>query len=283
MISLGIDLAAQAKDTAYCQVQWLADMALAELPVAGADDDALLDVMAAAEWIGIDAPFGWPEPFVRAIGHYAQHAEWPADATPARMGYRETNRCVRDLVKAERGIAILPLSVSSNWIAFCAWRCANLLRLYRDRTGHVLDRIAVPLTSGMDGPPDEPRSTGLVAPRGVIEVYPAAALAMWGLPHKGYKASGNTTPQQARDRRSAILAKLEAEAGGWLVLSDDAREACLDTDHCLDAFVSALVACAAATDDTIKPTLEQRGLAQVEGWIHLPEPASLARLAPGQF
>lgn len=281
MRSLGIDLAAQPKDTAYCVVQWFADMALVELPVAGADEAALLDAMEAAAWIGIDAPFGWPEPFTNAISHYQQFAEWPEwAAEPAGLRYRETDRFVRDIVKAERGVALSPLSVSSNWIAACAWRCANLLRLYRDRTGHALDRIAVPLSTGMDGPPDEPRPTGLVAPRGVVEVYPAGALAMWGLPHKGYKAGGNTTPQVARDRRAVILAKLEDEARSWLVLSDDVREACLASDHCLDAFLAALVACAAATDDTIKPTVDQRGMAHFEGWIHLPEPASLARLPP---
>jgi len=279
MISLGIDLAAQAKDTAYGVVRWYADMALAELPVVGADDDALLAAMQAAEWIGVDAPLGWPAPFIAAIAHYQEHAQWPAEATAERMRYRETDRFVRETVKNERGVSISPLSVSASWIAACAWRAGNLLSLYRERTGQGLDRIAVPLSSGMDGPPDARRPDGLVAERGLIEVYPAAALAMWGLPHKGYKHGGNTTPQQARDRRAVILAKLEDEARGWLVLSEDVRGACVASDHCLDALVAALVACATASDETIKPTTAQRGLAQCEGWIHLPEPESLHRLA----
>jgi hypothetical protein len=279
MYTLGVDLAAQPKDTAYCLVQWLADMALVELPVVGADDEALLDAMETAGWTGVDAPFGWPEPFVHAISHFRFFAEWPEwAAEPAGLRYRETDRFVRETVKAERGVALAPLSVSSNWIAACAWRCARLLRLHRERTGYELDRIAVPLSSGMDGPPDEPRPGGLVRPRGVVEVYPAGALAMWGLPHKGYKAGGNTTPQAARDRRAAILAALEAEASR-LMLSSDVRNACLATDHALDALVSALVACAAATDDTIRPTLDIRDLAHSEGWIHLPESDSLGRLS----
>jgi hypothetical protein len=49
-------LAAQPKNTAYCAVQWCADMALVETPVAGADDDALLSAMKMADWTGIDAP-----------------------------------------------------------------------------------------------------------------------------------------------------------------------------------------------------------------------------------
>jgi hypothetical protein len=256
-------------------------MALVETPKRGADDEALLDAMVAADWTGIDAPFGWPEPFTIALGRYLHFADWPADATPDRMRLRETDRFVRDVLQAERGIGLTPLSVSSNWIAACAWRCAALLRDYGERTGYELDRVAVPMSTGMDGPPDRPRGSGLVAERGVVEVYPAAALAMWGLGHRGYKAGGRTSPQLARGRREAIVSKLETEAGGWLLLATDVRAAIISSDHGFDAFIAALVACAAASDRTIKPTLEQRGMADAEGWIHLPTSDSLRCLTPG--
>lgn len=281
MRSLGIDLAAQPANTAYCAVQWYADMALVETPVCGAHDEALLDAMEVAAWTGIDAPFGWPEPFTIALGRYLRFADWPADATPDRMRLRETDRFVREVLQTERDVGLTPLSVSSNWIAACAWRCAALLRDYCERTGYEPDRVAVPMATGMDGPPDEARRAGLVAERGVVEVYPAAALAMWGLGHRGYKAGGRTSPQLAHGRREAIVSKLETEAGGWLVLAADARKQLLATDHCLDAFIAALVACAAASDRTIKPMLEQRGRAYAEGWIHLPTSDSLRCLTPG--
>ncbi len=97
---------------------------------------------------------------------------------------------------------------------------------------------------------------------------------------RGYKAGGRTSPQQARGCREAIVSKLEAEAGGWLLLAKDVRAAIVGSDHCLDAFIAALVACAAACDRTIKPTHEQRGM-YAEGWIHLPTLDSLRCLTPG--
>jgi hypothetical protein len=278
--TLGIDLAAQPKDTAYCVVEWVSQMALVKPPVLGATDAALLDEMGHARWTGIDAPFGWPETFVQAVGQYAATAEWPHDATSEALRFRETDRFVRDAIKHERGVSLSPLSVSSNWIAACAWRCAGLLRQHHQRSDRALDRISTPLANGLDGPPDDERASGSVATRGVVEVYPAGALAMWGLPHRGYKTSQRTTAQAARERRDAILAQLESEADGWLELDADSREACLRADHALDALISALVACAAATGETLRADIGQRGAAQREGWIHLPEPNSLARLAP---
>jgi hypothetical protein len=281
MRSLGIDLAAQTAVTAYCTIQWYADMALVETPVCGADDDALVAAMERAAWTGIDVPFGWPESFTVALGNYLHFAQWPAGIPTERLQLRGTDRAVRDVLRADLGIAHTPPSVSSTWIALSAWRCAELLRRYYDRTGHKPSRIAVPLLSGLDGWPDNPRGSGLVAERGIVEVYPPGALAMWGLPYRGYKAVGRTAPALARQRRQALVARLETVTGGWLVLASDVRDALVACGHCLDAFISALVAFAAATDCTLKPTVNQRGLAYVEGWIHLPTPGCLWHLAPG--
>lgn len=187
---------------------------------------------------------------------------------------------MHDLLADEHGVSIWPLSVSSDRIAVCAWRCADLLTEYAAKTGWKLDRIGVPLSTGMDGPPDAPRPTGLVARSGVVEVYPAAALALWGFEFKGYKRNAGISAALARDKRVGILAKLERAAGAWLILSDDVREACIDNDDAFDAFIASLVACAAATDNTLRPLVEQRGAAQREGWIHLPSPASIESLAP---
>lgn len=130
------------------------------------------------------------------------------------------------------------------------------------------------------GHPNAPRPTGLVAPGGVVEVYPAAALALWGFEFKGYKRNAGISAAVARAKRVGILADLERAAGAWLILSDDVRGACVDNDDAFDAFIASLVTCAAATDNTYKPSVAQRGSAQREGWIHLPEPGSIERLAP---
>jgi hypothetical protein len=103
---------------------------------------------------------------------------------------------------------------------------------------------------------------------------------MWGRPHRGNKTSQRTTAQTAREHRAEILTRLEREADGWLVLDADTRDACLSADHALDALIAALVACAAATGETLRPGIGRGGAAQREGWIHLPEPHSLATLAP---
>src|SRR4051812_1351140 len=79
--TLGIDLAAQPKDTAYCVIEWVSQMALVTPPVLGATDAVLLGEMERAGWAGIDAPFGWPETFVQAVGQYSATAEWPDDAS----------------------------------------------------------------------------------------------------------------------------------------------------------------------------------------------------------
>lgn len=127
---------------------------------------------------------------------------------------------------------------------------------------------------------DRPRRSGLVAARGVVEVYPAGALAMWGLRHKGYKTARGAGPAAATTARREIMHALETVGRSWLIVSDDVRAACQASDDALDAFVSSLVACAAATDATLKPLVEQRASAQREGWIHLPSPDCLESLAP---
>jgi hypothetical protein len=63
-LSLGIDLASQNKKTAACFIEWRSGAASARLPVSGPpgeDVDWLVGLSRQAQWVGIDAPFGWPE------------------------------------------------------------------------------------------------------------------------------------------------------------------------------------------------------------------------------
>jgi hypothetical protein len=268
------------RKTATCAIEWVYERAFVDLPQIGRPEEDVLADMQRADWIGIDAPFGWPDAMVDAVHTYAVTGRWPHDAPPERLRYRVTDWLVHEVIADERDVSVWPLSVLSDRIAVCAWRCAALLRAYSDRTEWELDRVGVENSTGMGSPPDAPRPIGLVAVSGIVEVYPAGALAMWGLPHKGYKRISAASSAGAHKKRAEIMAAIEQLGAGWLILTSDVRDACVASDDALDAFVSSVVACAAATDRTLKPDRAQRGAAHREGWIHLPAPDSLESLAP---
>lgn len=269
--TVGIDLAAQARDTAACQIEWSGQGTCNVLWVReGTDctDDALVAWMAQASAIGIDAPMGWPSALVDLLPEYMATGRWPVvpQFTDGRVWYdelrlRETDRAVHRLLLAERDVSVRPLSVSSDTIAVVAWRCARLLAMHGERNGVAFDRTR--------------RS-------GVFEVYPAAALASWGFPHKGYKARTAAARPAAEKRRLEILAGIERDGRSWLNLDlvPDVRQRLIASDHALDAFVAALATCAATQKWTTLPRPDQRDLARAEGWIHVPRPESFEGLAP---
>lgn len=264
-----------------CAVQWVSGMALVELPRVGMLDTVLLAEMQRADWTGITgAPFGWPDALLETLATYAETGRWPLTVPGEQVRYRMTDRFVRDLIRDEHRIEIEPAAATSRDTSIAAWRCARLLTAHTERTGLQLDRIGVPAPTALDGPPDLPRGLVEFPPAGVIEADARTALIAWELPHDGYHPNDQLDWTRARDRRREILAEIEAEAG-WLLLTDDARSACAHSDDALEALIAAFVACAAATDATIRPTVKQRGAAQREGWIHVPAVAgSLGGLAP---
>jgi hypothetical protein len=124
------------------------------------------------------------------------------------------------------------------------------------------------------------------------EVYPDTAVTRFGLRPGGagggagaatgpgaggrrvsYKAAGGAA---ARD---AMLDRLTARAP-WLELSVTQRRACVETDDHFDALIAALIARAVELGATHPPPAELAADAAVEGWIHLPLPDALERLAP---
>ncbi|MEA2467277.1 MAG: hypothetical protein QOJ57_1403 [Thermoleophilaceae bacterium] len=258
MDTYGIDLAAQDEKTAICRVRWSGKRAVAARPRTGATDDIgdhdLARIIGADAWVGIDAPFGWPADFVRAVTAYSHRGPWP-DVTPDRLRYRLTDRLVRDELK------LAPLSVSSDRIGVTAWRCARLMSLARPGATAV-DR------SGGDR---------------VVEVYPAAALVRWGFDRRGYKKSGASAQQVAqRKARERLLDTIDA-ACGWLEWEDGARDACVASDDALDALLCAFIARAAAIGSTRWPVaVAEREAAAAEGWIHVPEEGSLGGLGSGR-
>ncbi len=67
MRTAGIDLAAQDSNTALCFVNWSGGAAHVETPRVDVGDAELLAALAGADAAGIDAPFGWPDPFAGAM------------------------------------------------------------------------------------------------------------------------------------------------------------------------------------------------------------------------
>jgi predicted nuclease with RNAse H fold len=229
---LGIDLASQPAGTAACRLAVEGGRAVVEDLRAGLDDDALDDLRADARVVGIDSPFGWPRPFTAAVSAWAAGEGWPGDETVA-LRFRATDAAVHERT------GLWPLSVSTDRIGVCAFRCARLLA----RWG-VVDRAGG---------------------AGVAEVYPAAALRCWGLAARGYKAR----EPAAHEARAAIVAGLRARCG-WLELSDADVAACVAVDDVLDALVCALLARAVHAGATAQPPAALSEVAREEGWIHLP-------------
>jgi hypothetical protein len=189
----------------------------------------------------IDAPFGWPERFVDALQAHQRLETWPPDYADARDAFirRRTDLFVRARAKK------LPLSVSTDRIAYCAMRCAAVL-------GRLAEEVA------RDG-------SGVV-----VETYRDAALRCW-LPNAWKAPVDSYKGEGARDRRTLLLSSVLAELGQRLELSEYDRQECIASDDCLDALVCALVARAAQSRRTVEPeTDEDRRAAKTEGWIHLP-------------
>jgi len=252
MVTLGVDLASQAKKTAACLIRWDGGSAHVECLRIGLEDSALFELFGRPDTgpgkIGIDAPFGWPGDFVHAIRTHWNSMHWPSvdSVDVSRLRLRRTDRAVR------KKVGLTPLSVSADKIAMTAMRAARLLaKVHED--GEDVDRSGKTCR--------------------FVEVYPAAALRTWGLPFKSYKGK----EPEREDKRDKLVCDLAKETG--LKLTDEVRSGCRESDDKFDAFVAALVTRAAATRCCEPIPDEDREHAGKEGWIALPQSDSLARLA----
>ena len=274
--TLGIDLASQPASTAACLIEWgPKDATVLEPPNDPLTDSVLLELIEGdlVTKVGIDAPFGWPLEFVQAVGGYAQDGEWPVpiddpNGIQASLVLRETDREVLR-VTAEplepSGVnrtGKRPLSVTTNWIAYAAMRCARLVGELGRRQGRAVDR------SGRDL---------------LCEVYPDAALREWGLsPADWSQGAGGYKGKDplAVGRRQKLVTSLLRELGEWLTVPESVAESWRRSDDHLDAALCALVARSVEAGAS-RPITTQLARAQREGWIHLPAPARLSYLAPG--
>jgi hypothetical protein len=239
MRTVGVDLAAEPAGTAIAVIEWGASAArLVDVDFPGGDQAVLRHAKEAAK-VGIDCPLGWPDTFVEFVrAHRDGRAGLPASGTSAEwrrsLAYRHTDERVRSELN------LIPLSVATDRIGVTAMRAAQLQVALAD-AGHSVDRAGAGL---------------------LVEVYPAAGLLRWGLPHRRYKGSA------ARDSLGTTVDRLTT-AAPWLDLGDF-EQACRHTDHVFDAVVSALLARAAAVGHTIAPPPEQQAAAEREGWIAIP-------------
>jgi predicted nuclease with RNAse H fold len=242
VITAGIDLASQPARTAACRIAWEhGKAAVVELQRDGVDDDLIAMMIAGADRTGIDVPLGWPDGFIAAVSAHHAAREW-AGGELAQLRMRTTDEWVH------RRTGRWPLSVSTDRIGVPALRAAR-----------VLARIPAAADRSGAGP--------------VVEVYPAAALHIWGLQSRRYKRVAGTSA-----RRALVMAFRE-RTEAWLELSDEAWSTCERSDDALDAIVAALVARAAACGLVDTCPRELQSSAAREGWIMLPLDNSLHRLA----
>ncbi len=203
--TLGVDLASAAEHTATCVIEWANGRASIRQLVVGADDHAIALLARSADAIGIDAPFGWPLPFMELLSGKARPSTWTPDRRD-ELRFRATDHHVRKITRR------WPLSVSSDLIGVVAMRCHGLLQRLR--------------------------STNPTRRESVLEVYPAAALRRWDLPATAYKGAKN------REALEQLVGKVMRVAT-WLEVPVESAKLLRTSDDAFDALVSSLVARAA--------------------------------------
>lgn len=246
----GIDLAAQARDTALAVLRESDDgrsgdgegddggEVVLERVVAGAEDSDLLALAPEVRKIGVDVPVGWPRPFVELLTAQAA-GTLPAPASTGREWRRGLAMRATDLAVHER-TGLTPLSVATDRIAHPALRWAGIEARLRDQ--------------GIDASRD---GSGLIC-----EVYPAAALRAWQLPSRGYKGVKNAAARRALvDVLAAQLPALD-----W----NGHQDLCAREDDALDAVLAALVAREVDQGRAVPPPPHLRELSRQEGWIWVP-------------
>lgn len=240
MLTVGVDLAAEAERTAVAWIEWSSGGARIREVVCGADDGVILAAIAEAQKAGIDCPLGWPDEFVAFVAaHQAGHVTVPVGVAGREWRRRLTLRLTDRVVQAETGLT--PLSVAADRIGHVALRCAWLLAQLAGR-GQAVDRSG----SGT-----------------VVEVYPAASLKTWGFDrHRGYKRPGDA------EALGHLVDQL-GDAAAWLDFGGT-ESVCRRSHDATDAVVAALTARAASRNLVSVPRAGQEPTARTEGWIAVP-------------
>ncbi|MDR6176502.1 hypothetical protein QE364_001214 [Nocardioides zeae] len=240
MQTAGIDFSADPKKTGVATLLWHGDTAAVTAVRVGEDSDQdLCGLILDVDKTGIDCPLGWPTSFIDyLIAHRQGGRDLLVPKTRRSLSYRVT-----DIYVMER-TGVRPLSVSADRIGAAAMRCAAVLSSLTRRDVAV-DR------SGRTGP--------------IAEVYPAAALNVWGLPHQGYKGS---KPENVQ-RRIELVRSIEL-AFPWLELGEHA-DFCRRSDDALDSVLCGVIAGLVMRGGTEPLPENAMGAAATEGWIALPK------------
>ncbi|MFY9783704.1 MAG: DUF429 domain-containing protein [Acidimicrobiales bacterium] len=254
---IGVDLAASPARTGAALITLVGGgpTRRAEASLVGenfvADNDALIALVDANTVVGLDAPLGWPDDFVRAVTAHHSFEPWPH--VPDEKRPRESLRHRRsDLFVRSLELGSIPLSVSSDLIGVVAMRAALLQSAWAAPWGRL-----------------EPRDGS----GRLVETYPAAALRSWKfLKRRGdvYKGGSKRERDRESSERARMLAEIETASATWLKVDAALREEARLSDHVFDAFISALTALATKAKLTYPPSVSDEDAALREGWIHVP-------------
>lgn len=154
MRTIGIDFAAQPRETAICEIAWEGSSATLVQLSKNVTDAQIRQLVAgpSPHAIGVDIPFGWPKDFVAFVSAQMQITAPLPVSSMEQKRLRATDRFIKGRFPKS------PLSVSTDKIGIPAMRWAALSREF-----------------------------GLVNRAGdgrFYEVYPAVARIVWGLSGK---------------------------------------------------------------------------------------------------
>jgi hypothetical protein len=124
---LGVDLSTDSTKTGAAVLTVEADRVAVEIIAGKVSDDLLVELAHGVDVVGVDAPLGWPEPFLEAVILHQAGRAWPPTDDAAeqrrRLSKRNTDRAVK------KRVGVDPLSVSADRIGAVAMRCARLQTL----------------------------------------------------------------------------------------------------------------------------------------------------------
>lgn len=237
MKTVGIDLAAEPKGTALSEVEWSPGSAKLVQLILGANDQEILVHSEGADKVGIDCALGWPVEFVKFLQQQTNvdSSEFSFEGGinwRRRIAFRETDRRVRAVTGR------WPLSVATDRLGMTALRCSGLLSKFR-QAGVSVDRSGAGL---------------------LVEIYPSATLRLWGFDASGYRNSSEI--------RARLLEEIRSRAP-WLQFGDFLNQLTNSCDA-FDSLIAALATRSAALGFFEPPSGEVRNVAEIEGWIALP-------------
>jgi len=239
---IGIDCATKDNKIGLALGHFDENKAYIDKVIVGSRETPVVETV--VDWMGqcvsallaVDAPLGWPVGLVQALCFH--EAGGPIQLAANEMFRRLTDREIK------RKIGKQPLDVGADKIARTARAALRLLQDLRARTGKEIPLAWKPCVGS--------RAC-------VIEVYPAATLAAYGVKDSGYKG------KEGRVARQAILEFLGKKVG----LPKDT--ALMESkDDALDAALCVLAGVDFLRGEVLEPT--EIPVVKREGWIWVRKP-----------